>query len=125
MAELEQEVRQHLFPADLLGEPHAMLRAFRALLFLETPALLGSPALQQLPKSTVLLHLLSRLPAHVQSPHQRAGVSPKQFSHWMDAHSAAEILGSIGTALQAADTRAMDGPSQELLAAMVQIQAAA
>lgn len=108
IADLEQEVRQHLYPPDLLGDPHHLLRAFRSLLFQDTAALLANPlANPSLPPTILLLHLFSRLPAAILTPAQRSKLTPKRYSHWLDAHSASEALASLGSALDAADVRAL------------------
>lgn len=108
MAELEQEMRQHVYPPDLLGEPYDLLRSFRSLLFMETDAIASSNVLNTLPTTTLLFHLFSRLPDAAKSPHQRTNVSARQYSQWMDSHSQTEILNSIGTAIDAA-REAQDG----------------
>lgn len=78
IAELESAVAENLVPLEAVGAPHRALRAFRPLLFLETPALRGSLLLQALPPSVVLHHLYSRAPPALQSPHSRSGFSPAQ-----------------------------------------------
>lgn len=50
----------HLFPLDQLGSPSHVVKAFRALLFVDTSAILGSPLLQDLPPAVALHHLFSR-----------------------------------------------------------------
>jgi hypothetical protein len=94
-AELEQVLRQHLAPPDVLKCAHALLRSFRALLFTETSAMQSSDVHATLPRSTICLHLLSRLPADVCMPYERTNVTVKQFSQWMDRHSQAEVLEAI------------------------------
>ena len=78
MAELEAAVGQSLAPVEALGGPHRVLRAFRPLLFLDTPALAGSPLLGALPPGVALSQLFSRAPPGLQSPHQRSGFTPAQ-----------------------------------------------
>lgn len=119
IADLEQDLRQHLYPPDLLGEPHTVLRSFRSLLFLDSPSLLTASSPPPLPLTVLLLHLFSRLPLAILTPAQRSKVSPKQYSHWLDAHSPAEALASLGAALDAADTRAL-APEDERLVAYMQ-----
>ena len=79
IAELEAAVSQNLLPADALGAPHRLLRAFRSLLFLDTPALAAQPAVAAaLPPSVLVHHLYSRAPPALVSPHTRSGYSPAQ-----------------------------------------------
>jgi conserved oligomeric Golgi complex subunit 5 len=101
IAELEQAMRASIFPPDLLREPHALLRGFQQLLFLRDAELATAAAVGALPRTTLLLHLFSRLPAAVKMPHERTGVTPGQFSKWMDQHTPAETLQSIRHALSA------------------------
>ena len=78
IAELEAAVAENLLPLEAVGAPHRALRAFRALLFAPTAALVDSLLLPALPRSTVLHHLYSRAPLALQSPHSRSGFSPAQ-----------------------------------------------
>lgn len=78
MAELEMAISQSLFPLEALGRPLQVLRAFRPLLFLDTPSLPDSPLLTELPASVVLHHLYSRAPKELKSPHARSSITPTQ-----------------------------------------------
>lgn len=78
MGELEAGVGQALFPLHGLGLPFRMLRALRHLIFMDTPDVLASPLLQELPASIVLHHLYSRAPASLPSPHVRHSFSAAQ-----------------------------------------------
>lgn len=75
---MEVAVGQNIWPLQAIGPPHAMLRALRPLLFVETPAIPQSPFLNHLPATVVLHHLYSRAPAALQSPHIRSGLTPAQ-----------------------------------------------
>jgi hypothetical protein len=99
ISELEQILRVSVFPTDLLGEPHMLLRGFRSLLFLEDACLAGAPVVNSLPPVTVLLHLFSRLPVDVRMPHERTSVTQGQFSKWMDQHTPKETMESVRHAL--------------------------
>ena len=112
-AELEQLLRQYVTPPDLLREAHASLRAFRTLLFAppsdlpvgkDSGTTRTSDASSGMPVATALLHCFSRLPAQVAAPHERLGVSAKQYSQWLDQHSEREVKRSVLDALTAART---------------------
>lgn len=49
----------------------------------------------------MLHHLYSRAPPALESPHARSGLTPQQYSLWLDGHSQAEALRFIRTALEA------------------------
>ena len=42
----------------------------------------------------------------MQAPHQRSGLTPLQYSLWLDSHTSEECLRSIGAALAAAPSAA-------------------
>lgn len=108
IAEVEQTLRANIYPPDLLRDPHAVLRGFRTLLFVENGALSGAEVVSSLPKVTVLLHLFSRLPAAVPMPHQRTGVAAGQYSKWLDQHSTEEAVESIRHSFGASDLSGAD-----------------
>mmetsp|Transcript_14383 Transcript_14383/g.31097 ORF Transcript_14383/g.31097 Transcript_14383/m.31097 type:complete len:825 (+) Transcript_14383:68-2542(+) len=117
MAELQLCVGLNLFPLEQLGLPYRVMKAFRALLFQDTPGILSSPLLKELPASITLHHLFSRLPASVQAPHERSSLSPAQYSLWLDQHSMQEVLDSVSAALDAAGPVA-DPAASEVVAIM-------
>lgn len=43
-----------------------------------------------------------RLPSSVQAPHERSALTPAQYSRWLDAHSAADVVRGVSAALDAA-----------------------
>lgn len=45
--------------------------------------------------------LLCRLPSSIQTPAERSGVSPAQYSRWLDQHTAADVARSVASALEA------------------------
>ncbi|MEW5299136.1 MAG: hypothetical protein WDW36_002180 [Sanguina aurantia] len=121
LAELQLAVGTHLSPLDRLGSPSHVVKAFRALLFVDTPAILGSPLLQDLPPAIALHHLFSRLPPSVKAPHERSGLSPSQFSLWLDTHSSADALRSVSGAIECAEgatVRQAGGQGAEVLDVM-------
>lgn len=78
----------------------------------ETPAILGSPLLRDLPTPLALSHLFSRLPPSVKAPHERSGLSAAQYSMWLDEHGAAEVVASVGDALGAAEAEGKVGEAE-------------
>ncbi len=44
-----------------------------------------------------------RLPDDVKAPHQRSGLTPQQYSLWLDQHSGEEVVRSVRGALQGAE----------------------
>lgn len=113
LAEVEVAVGQHIWPLQGIGPPHGMLRSLRPFLFLETSAIAGSPLAQQLPATTVLHHLYSRAPVQLQPPHERSGLTPAQYSLWLDQHSMPEALEQIRGALDACAPAARGQPEFE------------
>ncbi|KAJ0256014.1 Conserved oligomeric Golgi complex subunit 5 [Hirschfeldia incana] len=99
MAELELAVGQNLFPVEQLGAPYRALRAFRPLIFLETPEMGSSPLIQDLPPSIVLHHLYTRGPDELESPMQKNRLSPKQYSLWLDNQKEDQIWKGIKATL--------------------------
>ncbi|KAL4458763.1 hypothetical protein ABPG75_013628 [Micractinium tetrahymenae] len=124
LAELEAAVGQHLLPLEQLGAPARALRAFRRLLFLETTEVEGSPLLRELPRPEVLHHLYSRAPPQLESPHSRSGLTPAQYSLWLDGHSQEEALRFIRTALDACAAKAAGAPGYDELAPLMRRLAA-
>jgi hypothetical protein len=102
IGELEVAVGQNLWPLEHLGPPFRLLRAFRRLLFLETPDVGGSPLLLELPASVALHHLYSRAPLGLQSPLTRSGLSAAQVRNRERAHSRSACWGQRGQGPSAA-----------------------
>lgn len=123
LGELQLLVSQGVYPLEALGPVHKAVRAFRALLFTEDAALADSKATRDLPATLVLLHLFSRLPGEAAAPHERSGLTPVQYSKWLDAHSAAETLKSIAAALKQAEAVAAgwSEPQRAVFAHMQQL----
>jgi len=103
MAELQLAVGSSLYPLEQLGQPYRILKAFRSLLFTETSSILSSPLLRELPPSVTAHHIFSRLPAEVQAPHERSGLTAAQYSLWLDTHSTEEALAGGKQALDASE----------------------
>jgi hypothetical protein len=121
MAELEAAVSSNLFPVEHLGTPYRMLRAFRPLLFQETSALLSSPLLKELPAPVVLHHLYSRAPPQLQSPLEQGGLTPAQWSLWLDQHTGVEAVTRISSALNSTKAAAAAADTEGIIPIMLQI----
>uniref|UniRef100_A0A061QRR0 Conserved oligomeric Golgi complex subunit 5 n=1 Tax=Tetraselmis sp. GSL018 TaxID=582737 RepID=A0A061QRR0_9CHLO len=110
MAELEAAVNHSLLPVQQLGIPYRMLRAFRPLLFQESASLEGSALLKELPAPVVLHHLCSRAGPSVRTPMEQGGLTPSQWSLWLDQHSGAEAVSRFASALKDCEPAAEDDP---------------
>ncbi|KAJ9521259.1 hypothetical protein QJQ45_022970, partial [Haematococcus lacustris] len=58
-------------------------------------------------------HNLALLPASFQAPHERSGLSPAQYSLWLDSHSTDEVLRGIQTSLDVAGRSASEAAGPE------------
>jgi hypothetical protein len=58
--------------------------------------------------------LSCRLPESIQTPAERSGLTPAQFSRWLDQHSTADVARGVANALQAAkaDVAAAEAASE-------------
>lgn len=122
ISDLQVAVGQHLYPVERLGPPYKAFRAFRALLFLETGNIQGSPVLKELPRSVVLHHLFSRAPPGLMSPYVRSGLSPSQYSHWIDQQSIEGVVMGIQACLEACQSKAKDQKGfQEVYPVMLEL----
>ncbi|GMH36010.1 hypothetical protein BSKO_03878 [Bryopsis sp. KO-2023] len=110
---VQSAVRKYLFPVEKLGMPFRSLRAFRALLAMEISDIAGAPLLKEMPRIVALYHLYSRAPPGLVAPHSRTGLSPSQYSLWLDTHSAEEAVTGVKTALEACPTKAKSHPNFE------------
>lgn len=63
------------------------------------PASAVPALLRDLPRSVLLHYLFSQGPAAVASPHARAGLTPVQYSLWLDEHSQVSRRGRAGRLL--------------------------
>eukprot|EP00887_Chlorella_sp_A99_P006562 scaffold3.g6562.t1 len=119
LAELEAALSQHLVPLEGLGRPARALRALRRLLFLDTPALAASPLLADVPPTAALGLLYARAPAALESPHARAGLTPAQYSLWLDEHSPEDAVAFVRKAFEACEKKAAGAPgAAEVLSLM-------
>ncbi len=70
----------------------------------------------------ILLLRAHRLDSSVQAPHERSGLTPLQYSMWLDTHTTEDVLRGIKSALQAAGVgsgaKLQEGASQEQQAAL-------
>lgn len=68
---------------------------------------------------------LDRLPESIPAPHQRSGLTPAQYSHWLDSHTQDDVARGVRGALQAAGgaARELQPPASELHAFMLTLTA--
>jgi hypothetical protein len=65
-----------------------------------------------------------RLPASIQSPHERSGLTPAQYSKWLDQHELVDVARGVAAALEAAQpaAAALEDPAHRaVLSAMQQL----
>ena len=115
LAELEAALGQQLVPLEGLGAPARALRALRRLLFVSTPALAASPLLPELPPSAAAHLVIGRGPPALEAPHTRAGLTPAQYSLWLDEHTPAEAAAFVRKAVEACAGRAAGQPGADAL----------
>lgn len=109
--ELEAAVSAHVYPCEHLGTPFRMLRAFRPLVLAPSALeLASSPLLRELPASVLLHQLYSRAPLELQSPPERSGLTPAQYSVWLDQHDMGEVVAGVRKALRACKKAAEGQP---------------
>ncbi|GAB4821831.1 hypothetical protein N2152v2_008877 [Parachlorella kessleri] len=79
------------------------------------PAAAVPALLRDLPRTTLLHYLFSQGPPAVESPHTRSGLTPVQYSLWLDEHSQEEAVKFIRAALDAGEAKAKGDPTLALM----------
>ncbi|GAA5886213.1 hypothetical protein JCM16303_004462 [Sporobolomyces ruberrimus] len=94
---LEFSINQYLSGYDIslqdMGDQFKALRAFRPLLFLDTPSLLLPSETSSIPTLILLHHLLSRSP--IPLPHKHHGWNEAEYVRWLNEHGEKERVGMI------------------------------
>ncbi|GAA5906661.1 hypothetical protein JCM5296_006448 [Sporobolomyces johnsonii] len=94
---LEFAVSQYLAAQGLalssMGDQFKALRAFRPLLFLDTPSLLVPSQTPDIPALILLHHLLSR--SSLPLPHKQHGWSEAEYVRWLNEHGESERVGMV------------------------------
>lgn len=103
---VQAAVGRCLFPVERLGAPFRTLRAFQTLLSMETGDISSGLVLRDIPRICVLHHLYSRAPPGLASPHTRTGLSPSQYSLWLDNHSPEAAVDGVKAAINACSSKA-------------------
>ena len=125
MREVERAVGSNLCPLEALGEPLLAFRAFAAVLETETGDLGGRESdLRAAPQADLVHHLLTRLPAAMQSPQEASGLPAAKYVVWMDQHSTPEVLRAAGEAVEGFRTGAEGEAAQALSVATAAIERA-
>lgn len=119
-AEFEAALRENTLPAEQLGRAHRALRALRRLVVTPTADLAGGSALvRELPVVDVLHHLYSRAPNEVRGPQARAGLTPAQYSAWIDQHSEAEAVAGVEASLEGLGQEAAQSEAVQAMRAVI------
>eukprot|EP00210_Caulerpa_lentillifera_P004749 g4533.t1 len=98
---LESTISDSLLSLNSLGKQGMMLRAFKKLLECSLEDLRKEIGFLELPRNVVLHHLFSRSHVELKLPHERIGLTPIQFSFWLDTHTDREAVHGIKSALEA------------------------
>ena len=94
---------------------HDAVRALRGAVFLGLDELVAdldasrtpepSSALGHLPAACVLMLAFSAAPASLQTPYQRAGLTPALYAAWMEKHAAEEVAAAADATLDAFEAK--------------------
>ena len=117
-AELERAVDECAFPASRVGASADAVRALRSAAFLGLDELVAdleasrsaetSTALSRLPAACVLMLAFSAAPASLQTPYQRAGLTPALYAAWMEKHAPEEAAAAADATLDAFEAKRGD-----------------
>ncbi|GAA5902669.1 uncharacterized protein JCM6883_007203 [Sporobolomyces salmoneus] len=95
---LEFSINAYLSGYDIslqeMGDQFKALRAFRPLLFLDTPSLLSPSQTSSVPTLILLHHLLSRSPS-IPLPHKHFGWTQVEYVRWLNEHGEGERVGML------------------------------
>lgn len=86
---LEELIASNLVPVETLQDRCQWLRGFRKLVREATSngSVSSCDSLRLVPKVVALHHAYSMAPKELTAPHERAGLSARQYSAWLDQHS--------------------------------------
>ena len=120
-AELERAVDECAFPAKFVGavaegknsSAHDAVRALRSAVFLGLDELVAeaapgkrtSSAIGHLPEACVLMLAFSAAPVSLQTPYQRAGLTPALYATWMEKHTPEEVASAADATLDAFEAK--------------------
>ena len=120
-AELERAVDECAFPAKFVGtvaegkntSAHDAVRALRSAVFLGLDELLDeaeplkrtASAVGHLPEACVLMLAFSAAPVSLQTPYQRAGLTPALYASWMEKHAPEEVASAADATLDAFEAK--------------------
>ena len=120
-AELERAVDECLFPAKFVGavsegknsSAHDAVRALRSAVFLGLDELVAeaeplkrtASAVGHLPEACVLMLAFSAAPVSLQTPYQRAGLTPALYASWMEKHAPEEVASAADATLDAFEAK--------------------
>lgn len=119
---LESTISDSLISVNVLGKQGMMLKAFKKLLECSTEELRVEVGFLEMPRNVVLHHLFSRGPLEMKLPHERIGLTPIQYSFWLDSHTDHEAVHGIKSALEASSSTATNHPNfQEIYSLMTEL----
>ena len=120
-AELERAVDECAFPAKFVGtvaegkntSAHDAVRALRSAVFLGLDDLVAeaeplkrtASAIGHLPEACVLMLAFSAAPVSLQTPYQRAGLTPALYASWMEKHAPEEVASAADATLDAFEAK--------------------
>ena len=120
-AELERAVDECAFPANSVGavsegknsSAHDAVRALRSAVFLGLDELVAeaeplkrtASAVGHLPEACVLMLAFSAAPVSLQTPYQRAGLTPALYASWMEKHAPEEVASAADATLDAFEAK--------------------
>ena len=120
-AELERAVDECAFPAKFVGavsegknsSAHDAVRALRSAVFLGLDELVAeaeplkrtASAVGHLPEACVLMLAFSAAPVSLQTPYQRAGLTPALYASWMEKHAPEEVASAADATLDAFEAK--------------------
>ena len=107
---------------------HCAVRALRSAVFLGLDELVAdlenaappsnrTSALRRLPEACVLMLAFAASPASLQTPYQRAGLTPALYAAWMEKHVAEEVAAAADATLDAFEAKRGEKDAAALAAA--------
>jgi hypothetical protein len=132
-AELERAVDECAFPAKFVGavaegknsSAHDAVRALRSAVFLGLDELVAeaepgkrtASAVGHLPEACVLMLAFSAAPVSLQTPYQRAGLTPALYASWMEKHAPEEVASAADATLDAFEAKRGEKDASAIAAA--------
>ena len=113
--ELENVISQTLISVSILTHHSSDLQSFKELVQISPAEIRHRPNVMELPRSVILHHLFSHASAHLRLPHERSGLTPSQFSFWLDSHTVDEAIQGVQSILDVTSVTSDDGDIRSVL----------